>query len=79
LKADFAMDVESAILERLDRHGFIEDTSELAAALGKEHNEVVGSMKSLQAHEMVLVEVSLQFWSINMIQGYRMWITSGTV
>lgn len=49
--------VEKAILEALNEHAVVADTAALATKLGREHNEVVGSMKSLQAHEMVLVEV----------------------
>ena len=52
-------DIERAILETLHENGIIEDTSQLAASHGKEHNDVVGSMKSLQSSEMILVEARL--------------------
>ena len=48
--------IERAILETLHENGIIEDTNQLATSLDKEHNDVVGSMKSLQSSEMILVE-----------------------
>lgn len=54
--------IEKSILETLNEKDVIEDTGSFAEALGKEHGEVVGSMKSLQASEMISVEVHNSKW-----------------
>lgn len=48
--------IEDSILQTLESKTVVEDTYLLAQELQKDHNEVVGVMKSLQAHELILVE-----------------------
>ena len=51
-------EIENAILTELFEKEVVEDTGKLAETLGREHNEVVGFMKSLQAAEMILVQAT---------------------
>eukprot|EP00210_Caulerpa_lentillifera_P002874 g2744.t1 len=48
--------IEERILRTLESKSVVTDTFVLAQELEKDHNEVVGVMKSLQAHEFILVE-----------------------
>lgn len=50
-------ELEGALLAALQTDGAIADTGEFAKHLGQEHNAVVGVVKSLEAAEMVVVEV----------------------
>lgn len=50
-------DIEQALLQQLAESGSIPDSGDFAAALGQEHLKVVGTIKSLEAAEMVTVEV----------------------
>lgn len=52
-----AMDLEVVILKTLGEHGEIADSGDLASSLHVEHLAVVGMIKSLQASEMVEVQV----------------------
>lgn len=50
-------ELEGALLAQLHADGAIADTGEFAARVGQDHNAVVGVMKSLEAAEMIVVEV----------------------
>lgn len=50
-------DLESNILQAIAKDGSIADTNDFAGQQGVDHLAVVGVMKSLQASEMINVEV----------------------
>lgn len=50
-------DLEGSLLQAIDADGAIADTSVFAGQQGVDHLAVVGVMKSLQASEMITVEV----------------------
>lgn len=49
--------IEAALLQALAEGGSIADSGDFASAQGQEHLKVVGVIKSLEAAEMVVVEV----------------------
>lgn len=58
------MELESLILKSIHDGGAVEDTADLAKAAGVDHLAVIGLMKSLEAAEMVAVEVrKTQRWN----------------
>ena len=50
-------DLEASLLLELGEQGNIADSGDFATKLGVEHGLVVGIIKSLQASEMITVEV----------------------
>jgi len=53
-----AEEVESAILKTLNESGIIADSGEYVKQVDVEdHNALVGVLKSLEAHEMITLEV----------------------
>jgi hypothetical protein len=52
-------DIEKAILQDLGTKGAVEDSGELAIRLGQDHLAVVGVLKSLEAAEMITMQVGL--------------------
>jgi hypothetical protein len=57
-----AADIEQALLQQLadSADGSISDSGDFATAVGQDHLKVVGIIKSLEAAEMITVEVGLQ-------------------
>jgi hypothetical protein len=56
-----AADIEQALLQQLadSADGSIADSGDFATAVGQDHLKVVGIIKSLEAAEMIAVEVGL--------------------
>ena len=53
-------DLDKAILQELGTSGVVEDSGELASRYGQDHLVVVGVLKSLEAAEMITMQVG---WS----------------
>jgi hypothetical protein len=53
------VDIEATMLQQLAEAGSIADSGEFAQALGQDHLKVVGTIKSLEAAEMITVEVRM--------------------
>ena len=53
-------DIEQAMLQQLAESGTIADSGDFAKALQQDHLKVVGTIKSLEAAEMITVEVCSQ-------------------
>ena len=51
------MELEQALLRALHEQGVVENSEAFASSQGVDHNVVVGVIKSLEAHEMIVAEV----------------------
>lgn len=51
-------DIEQALLQQLAESGTVADSGDFAKAVQQDHLKVVGTIKSLEAAEMIVVEVS---------------------
>lgn len=56
-------DIEQALLQQLAESGTVADSGDFAAALQQDHLRIVGTVKSLEAAEMISVEVCYQLQS----------------
>lgn len=53
-------DIEQELLQAIYKDGKVADSGEFASKLGVEHLQVVGTIKSLQAAEMITAQVRHQ-------------------
>jgi phenylalanyl-tRNA synthetase alpha chain len=49
--------LETALLQALNERGTVADSGDLAKELGVDHMQLVGTIRSLQASEMIVAEV----------------------
>lgn len=54
-----AVNLEESLLKTINEVGEVKDSGEWAQSLGVDHGTLVGTIKSLIAHEMIVAQVSI--------------------